>query len=100
MVLLIVPRTQPDYLKWRLYRMLDQRDRSQLGLLQTGPEGIQKWLFGAPDRELGCLKTIVLFKGKIEAPGSGEGSRALEQPSPRTAHAANVGGIESKIKET
>ena len=27
---------------------------------------------------------------KIEAPGSYKGSRALEQPSPRTAHVANL----------
>ena len=47
-----------------------------------------------------CAKTIVLFRLKIEAPGSGEGSRALEQPSPRTAHGANVGGLVIKIKET
>jgi hypothetical protein len=49
-----------------------------------------------------CLiaKTNVLFAPKTEAPGSGEGSRALEQPSPRTAHGANVWPLENKIKET
>jgi len=37
---------------------------------------------------------------KTEAPGSVVGSRALEQPSPRTAHGANLGGLPFNIKET
>ena len=45
-------------------------------------------------------KTIVLLAAKLEAPGSGEGSRALEQPSPRTAHGANLGCLRFNSKET
>jgi len=46
------------------------------------------------------IETIAFLQGKIEAPGSFTGSRALEQPSPRTAHAANLCGLHFNIKET
>jgi len=49
---------------------------------------------------IGLTRPIVLSQIKIEAPGSDVGSRALEQPSPRTAHGANLGGLDFNIKET
>lgn len=49
---------------------------------------------------IGLTRPIVLSQIKIEAPGSVVGPRALEQPSPRTAHGANLGGLEFNIKET
>lgn len=48
----------------------------------------------------GHVKFNRFNSGKIKAPGSKTGSRALEQPSPRTAHAANLGALFLKGKET
>jgi len=54
----------------------------------------------APDRGDILPAELAFFSAKTRSARIRNGSRALEQPSPRTAHAANLGVLYIKIKKT